>query len=399
MGDILLVEDNDTFPADMVLLKSSNGENAFIQTSSLDREKNYKKRLLPNNFEELVKPFDEQDFHLVGKTVVEAPTLDLYSFNGKMIIGSEQFALKVKQLLLKGSNLKNTQWVLGLVVYTGKATKIMLNSQKSRTKRSHVEKILNVIIFLILSVQLLTCFVLCIIMTIDDAIDDSYQDYYLGAGNSNENPFLNFFSYFLLLNTMIPISLVVTLEIIKVLQCFAIVWDSKMFSVENNAGCHVSMSTINEELGQVKYVFSDKTGTLTQNMMEFKALCVETEIYGNIGEQLKRKASRLEMAMEVEYTFKSHKLDSLLEDQKNTDGDSLKINSTNGRTSYTLQNNREKAAEAIKLLAVCHECVPETVELDGESFTFFQGPSPDESTLVDFAQKQGFEFSETSETH
>lgn len=55
-------------------------------------------------------------------------------------------------------------------------------------------------------------------MLIRDKLDDANQDAYLGKGNSDEDPYINFFSYFLLLNTMIPISLIVTLEIIKVLQ-------------------------------------------------------------------------------------------------------------------------------------------------------------------------------------
>jgi magnesium-transporting ATPase (P-type) len=272
VGDLMLIEEDATFPADIVLLKSSNGANAFIQTSSLDGEKNYKKRTIPTNFDEYVKPFEEQDFHLVGRCVVESPTVDLYSFNGKMIIGNEQFALKVKQLLLKGANLKNTHWIIGVVVYTGRDSKLMMNSQKSRIKQSRVEKQLNIVIFLILAIQLCICLALSIIMAVSDSLDDTNQDYYLGSGNSDESPVINFFSYFLLLNTMIPISLVVTLEIIKVLQCISVIWDSEMFSVEDNAGCNVSSTTINEELGQVKYLFSDKTGTLTQNIMEFKAI-------------------------------------------------------------------------------------------------------------------------------
>lgn len=323
VGDILLVEDNSIFPADLILLKSSGGLHAFIQTSSLDGEKNLKKRTIPANFEEFVKPLDEKDFHLVGKIVAEPPTIDLYNFKGKLVVGNEQFALNVKQLLLKGSLLKNTEWILGVIVYTGRDSKIMMNSQKSRTKRSAVEKKLNIIIFLILMTQIFVCFTLAMIMLIRDSINDDNQEYYLGSGNSDEPFYINFFAYFLLLNTMIPISLIVTLEIIKVLQCIFIMWDSTMYSVEDDAGCNVSSTTINEELGQVKYLFSDKTGTLTQNMMEFKALCVEEEIYGSIGDQIKRKPSKLERTSEIEFTFKSNKLNHILETHDLEQGEPL----------------------------------------------------------------------------
>lgn len=314
------------------------------------------KRTVPKNFDEYVKPLDEKDFPLVGRLVTEPPNIDLYSFTGKMIIGNEQFALKINQLLLKGSNLKNTEWILGVVVYTGKDSKLMMNSQKSRTKRSRVEKELNIVIFFILIVQTLICLTLALIMLIRDLNDDADQDYYLGDGNSDEDFYLNFFSYFLLLNTMIPISLIVTLEIIKVLQCIYIMWDSEMFSVDDNAGCNVSSTTINEELGQVSYIFSDKTGTLTQNMMVFKSLCVEEEIYGALDQQIERKASRIEQKAEVEYTFKCNRLSNLLEEEDvKHPGEPLKIISASGKESIVLKNDREKAMEAIKLLSICHE--------------------------------------------
>jgi hypothetical protein len=90
-------------------------------------------------------------------------------------------------------------------------------------------------------------------------------------------------------------------------------------------------------------------------MMEFKALCVEEEIYGSIGDQIKRRPSKLEQTSEIEFTFKSNKLNHILDTHDLEQGEPLRIVSANGKESYTLDNDREKAIEAIKLLALCHE--------------------------------------------
>ena len=121
-------------------------------------------------------------------------------------------------------------------------------------------------------------------------------------------------------------------------------------------------------------------------------------MYGSITDQLQRKASSVEKKLEIEYSFKSHKLTSILEDKEDTSGESLVISSKSGKTEVELNCNREKVIESIKLLSICHECMPEIVEIEGETILFYQGPSPDESTLVDFAQKQGFEFCEMTES-
>ena len=126
---------DETFPADWVLLSSSSAGDCFIATSSLDGEKNLKKRVQSKKLDQYF-PKDDYDakqlLTVKGEVQCEPPNKDLHSLNGQIIINKTYYTISEKQLLLKGANLKNTEWVIGMCVYTGDETKIMLNSQKGR---------------------------------------------------------------------------------------------------------------------------------------------------------------------------------------------------------------------------------------------------------------------------
>lgn len=88
---------------------------------------------------------------------MELPNKDLHSFKGIISIDGIDYTLSEKQILLKGADLKNTNWILGMVCYTGEDTKIMLNSQQGRQKMSHMDVKVNHLVLYIIAMQAIFC--------------------------------------------------------------------------------------------------------------------------------------------------------------------------------------------------------------------------------------------------
>lgn len=190
--------------------------------------------------------------------------------------------------MLRGAVLSNTDWIIGMVVYAGHDTKLMKNMGKSKYKQTHIEKTLNKVVIFLIAFQTVLC-VFMAIMAADfnrrNKIEKNDQNIYEGAvylfseedQSSNSvllDALFGFLKFFLLLSSILPISLLVSLEIIKVLQSYWIINDASMYSPEVDQKCKVMSISLNEELGLVNNVFTDKTGTLTANEMIFKACSV-----------------------------------------------------------------------------------------------------------------------------
>jgi P-type E1-E2 ATPase len=140
---------------------------------------------------------------------------------------------------------------------------------------------MNNLVLYIIGIQIVLCLIVSIIGSFwyrENEDDILYLPFTFAVGL---NGVITFFTHFLLFNTLLPISLIVTLEIAKVVQSFFIMGDADMYSLERDRAAKVASTSIIEELGQVDYIFSDKTGTLTRNVMEFKLLYVGADLYGN----------------------------------------------------------------------------------------------------------------------
>nr|XP_006820513.1 PREDICTED: probable phospholipid-transporting ATPase IA-like [Saccoglossus kowalevskii] len=356
VGDIVKIVNRHEFPADLILLSSSEPQAmCYVETSNLDGETNLKIRQgLPQTANLLSR---EDLTSMEGRIECEGPNRHLYEFVGNIRLrGSTKMAnpLGTDQILLRGAQLKNTHWIFGAVIYTGHDSKLMMNSTAAPLKRSSMEVMTNSQILLML-ILLLSLALLSAIAS--ELWDNNHRDdhWYLPE-QENSNFFLTFMTFIILYNNLIPISLPVTLEVVKFIQAFFIGWDIDMYHVDSNTPAMARTSNLNEELGQVKYIFSDKTGTLTRNVMAFKKCSIAGIAYGSDDE----KEELFNDPRLVENLHRSHE------------------------TASDIYN-------FLTLMSVCHTVVPEKDRNDPD-IVHYQSASPDEAALVKGAKGLGFVF-------
>ncbi|XP_053284415.1 phospholipid-transporting ATPase IA isoform X1 [Pleuronectes platessa] len=371
VGDVIKVNGSDFVPADAVILSSSEPQGmCYIETSNLDGETNLKIRQGLQMTAE-IKDIDSL-MRLSGRMECESPNRHLYEFVGNLRLDRHStMPLSPDQILLRGAQLRNTQWIHGVVVYTGHDTKLMQNSTRPPLKLSNVERITNFQILVLFGWLLAISLICSIGQTIwkyQYGNDAWYMDLnYGGAANFG----LNFLTFIILFNNLIPISLLVTLEVIKFIQAFFINWDTDMLYEPTNTPAMARTSNLNEELGQVKYIFSDKTGTLTCNVMQFKKCTIAGVAYGHVPEAEEG---------------------SFAEDDCHSTESSEEAGFNDSSLLENLQSNHPTASvimEFMTMMAICHTAVPERT--DGK--ITYQAASPDESALVKAAQTLGFVFS------
>uniref|UniRef100_A0A8C3AUS2 Phospholipid-transporting ATPase n=1 Tax=Cyclopterus lumpus TaxID=8103 RepID=A0A8C3AUS2_CYCLU len=371
VGDVVEVEEDVTFPCDLILLQSSRDDDTcFVTTASLDGESNHKTHY--------TVPDTEKDLETLNATIeCEQPQPDLYNMCCLCL------SLGPENLLLKGATLKNTQRICGVAIYTGMETKMALNYQGKSQKRSAVEKSINAFLLVYLCILVSKALVCTTLKYVWQGKPGQDEPWYNEKTQREKDTnlylkmFTDFLSFMVLFNFIIPVSMYVTVEMQKFLGSFFITWDKDFFDPEIKEGALVNTSDLNEELGQVEYVFTDKTGTLTQNNMEFIECCID--------------------GFQYKYRDASSDLDGFCV----TDGPLNKVQEKAGREELFL-----------RALCLCHTVqVKESSEqgqgqrdqvdgfgLDGEVLPplreqrGFIASSPDEVALVKGAMRFGFTF-------
>ncbi|KAL1916153.1 uncharacterized protein VTP21DRAFT_6157 [Calcarisporiella thermophila] len=357
VGDLIVLKKDQRVPADLILLRTSEASSScFIRTDQLDGETDWKLRLAVPSCQKL--PSDASLLQIKAEVHAEAPQKDIHTFTGtftRLLVGNSA-ASQAEPL-----GVENTLWTntvlasgtaVGFVIYTGKDTRAVMNTNQPETKVGLLDWEINRLSKILFMVTLSLSFVMV-------ALSGFQGTWYIYI-----------FRFLILFSSIIPISLRVNLDMGKTVYSYQIMRDREI------AGTIVRTSTIPEELGRIEYLLSDKTGTLTKNDMELKKLHMGTMSYGV--DTMDEISQHLETAIE----------------QQHGQGGKHKRERVGGTTTVAVgggagrgrRDISSRVKDIVQALALCHNVTPVIAE-DGS--LGYQASSPDEVAIVKWTETIG----------
>eukprot|EP00462_Mataza_sp_D1_P024450 CAMPEP_0175135858 /NCGR_PEP_ID=MMETSP0087-20121206/8961_1 /TAXON_ID=136419 /ORGANISM="Unknown Unknown, Strain D1" /LENGTH=1356 /DNA_ID=CAMNT_0016418565 /DNA_START=258 /DNA_END=4328 /DNA_ORIENTATION=+ len=288
VGNIIKILENEMLPADIIFIGSAFAKgHCFIDKSNLNGETTLEVASAINVTRPYCKDGGEGFLELEAMLEYEPPNKNFDFFRGKITVTSNtpyEGNIGSSDLLMRETILRNTEFIYGIIMYSGNDTKIQrstLEGERPKLKKSAIFKLIDRLLIGMLSIQFLVCCVAGILSGNFTAnnVDTWYLD--MAGTDASVAGISAVFSWFILLSQLVPISLVVTSEMVKHIASTFIWWDGDLYYEKLNKRARINNSTIHEELGGIDYIFSDKTGTLTQNKMEFRYMLLEKSEFGS----------------------------------------------------------------------------------------------------------------------
>ena len=417
VGDFVRLYNEDPIPADIVILSTSDPDGAcYVETKGLDGETNLKVRQALHCSRQVrhARDCEKAEFTIES----EAPHPNLYAYNGAIRWDQRDpnfpdaprkemvEPITINNMLLRGCSLRSTEWVLGVVVFTGGESKIMLNSGATPAKRARLAKDLNWNVIY----NFILLFIMCLVAGIVNGVAWSKSDKSLNFfdfGSYGSTPpvtgIITFWTALILFQNLVPISLYISLEIVRTIQAVFIHSDLYMYYEKLGLYCVPKSWNISDDVGQVEYIFSDKTGTLTQNVMEFKKASINGVAYGEayteaqIGMRRREGANADEeaavaRAQIAEDGKKMLEMLRRIHDNPYLKDENLTFIAPNYVADIEGQSGQTQKAAVehfMLALALCHSVITEHTPGDPPQIEF-KAQSPDEAALVSTARDCGF---------
>ncbi|GJJ12412.1 hypothetical protein Clacol_006654 [Clathrus columnatus] len=408
VGDFIKIRSDEPIPADVLICTTSEEDNeAFIETKNLDGETNLKSRQGVNGLQYLRTARDcatSPGFQID----CDAPDVSMFRLNGAVVTKEGTHPISLQTTLLRGTVLRNTKWVIGLVLYTGEDTKISLNSGDTPSKRSLVERQMNPQVM----VNLIILALMAVVCGIVDAITEQRKfpegaPWLFDDNQSDDNPHINglvtWANGLITFQNIIPISLYLSVEFVRTCQAAFIYSDHQIYNEETGQATLARSWNLSDDLGHIEYIFSDKTGTLTQNIMVFRQCSVAGSLYAEDQQPEKKPEKKPERISEEKIEEPGSATDTATSLQVSTEVPDPKkrigFRSTPLNTDlHNYQTNGGDIEDPFSsphtgffaVLALCHTVLaaqhPERNEIQ------YKAQSPDEAALVQAAADVGFVF-------